>query len=292
MLKTIVPHSLKKSLQSTELYSRIDSMRLASSSKRLDICAAQFAHLLHALNSEPLQGKVCMEIGSGWVLSHALICHLLGAKKVIATDIAAHAHPKNLRRAVNKAVVSVVRDVLSPFESHENLRNRLENLRRIKRFDFESLQSLGISYWAPVDLTKCRIDEEVDFAFSLSVLEHVPLQDLQSLLLNIQLSLKPGGLQAHCIHLEDHKDISGKPYEFLSIPEPHYDQSMQSERGNRLRAGQWVKLFSSLQQSEFRLLYKWTRLDRCLPEKIDPSIVYEDDEDLRITHMGVVSKRL
>jgi hypothetical protein len=267
-------------------------MRLAASSKRLDICAAQFAHLLHGIKSENLQGKVCLEIGSGWVLSHALICYLLGAKKVIATDITPHAHPNNLRHAVNRAVISVVRDVLSPFESHEKLRGRLENLRQIKRFDFESLQSLGISYLAPIDLAKCRIEDELDFVFSLSVLEHVPLQNLHSLLLNIQLSLKPGGMQAHCIHLEDHKDISGNPYEFLSMAEHYYDQSMQTDRGNRMRGSQWEKLFSSLQQSEFRLLYKWTRDDRCLPGRIDPSIVYEDDEDLRVTHMGVVSKRI
>ena len=267
-------------------------MRLASSSKRLDICAAQFAHLLHAISSEDLRDKVCLEIGSGWVLSHALICHLLGAKRVIATDIAPHAHTKNLQHAVNKAVVSVVRDVLSPFEAHEKLRSRLENLRRIERFDFESLRSLGISYWAPIDLAKGRIAEEIDFAFSLSVLEHVPLQDLQSLLLNVHLSLRPGGMQAHCIHLEDHKDIPGNPYEFLSISEYEYDQIMQTDRGNRLRASQWEQIFSSLQQSEFRMLYKWTRNDRSLPKKIDPSIAYEDEEDLRVTHMGVVSKRI
>ena len=292
MLKKLIPHSLRKSIQSTEFYAKIDSTRLASSSKRLDICAAQFAHLLHAIKSQPLQDKVCLEIGSGWVLSHALVCYLLGAKKVMATDIAANAHPNNLRHAVNKSVISLVRDVLSPFESHEKLRSRLEHLRQLKKFDFENLEAMGISYLAPIDIADYRIEEELDFVFSLSVLEHVPLQRLQSLLLNLQSSIKPGGMQAHCIHLEDHKDIPGNPYGFLSIPENAYDHVMQTDRGNRLRASQWEQLFSSLQQSEFRMLYKWTRNDRRLPEKIDPSIKYDSNEDLRVTHIGVASKRI
>ncbi len=292
MLKKIIPHSVKKSIQSTELYSRIDSMRLASTSKRLDVCAAQFAHLLHAIKSETLENKVCLEIGSGWVLSHALICYLLGAKKVIATDITPNAHPNNLRQAVNRAVASVVRDVLSPFASHENLRARLDYLRQVKNFDFDTLQSLGISYLAPIDLADSRIGEELDFVFSWSVLEHVPLNRLQLLLQNLNSSLRQGGMQAHCIHLEDHKDIPGNPYAFLSIPESSYDESLQSDRGNRMRCSQWVKLFSTLSHTEFRLLYQWTRNDCCLPEKIDPSISHEDEEDLRVTHMGVVSKRV
>jgi cyclopropane fatty-acyl-phospholipid synthase-like methyltransferase len=292
MLKKLIPYPLQKAIQSTELYSTIDARRLASTSKKLDICAAQFAHLLHNLKPFDLTNKVCLELGSGWVLSHALICYLLGAKKVIATDISSNARPDNLYNAVNKSIIPLIRDILSPFEQHQQLRTRLEHLRSIKTFNFDTLESLGISYTAPIDLVKNQLEEQVDFIFSFSVLEHIPLDDVQTLIENLHSSLKPGGLQAHCIHLEDHKDIPGKPYAFLDASIESYDRKMQTDRGNRIRHSQWLEIFSSLKNSETKELYRWTRNDRSLPMNIDPSIIHNGIEDLSVTHLGLACKCL
>jgi len=90
-------------------YARI----LARSSKRLDICAAQFAMLFHLSNKGDLTHKVCLEVGSGWVLSHAIICYLLGAKHIFATDISPNAHPATLKTAIHGAIPSAVRDTLA-----------------------------------------------------------------------------------------------------------------------------------------------------------------------------------
>ncbi|MCP4178379.1 MAG: hypothetical protein GY756_11485 [bacterium] len=72
--------SLKNKYLCSKYYRNKEAIRLASSSKRIDICSAQFAHLLHLSKQPSLEGKVCLEIGSGWVLSHAIVCYLLGAK--------------------------------------------------------------------------------------------------------------------------------------------------------------------------------------------------------------------
>ena len=53
---------------------------LAATSKRLDMCAAQIAHVLHLAGRPTIAGSVCLELGAGWVLSHSLVLHLLGAR--------------------------------------------------------------------------------------------------------------------------------------------------------------------------------------------------------------------
>lgn len=291
MIKKLVPYTVRKGIQSTRLYSAIDSRRLASSTKRLDICAAQFAQLMSYIGDVNLRGKVCLELGAGWVLSHSLICYLLGAERIIATDIEANAHPENLKVAVHKSVLYQIRDLLAPFDVHADIRERLNRLLAIKYFDFEVLESLGIEYMAPVDWVKEPPALSVDFIYSFSVLEHVPVDNVATLVANLHQCLRERGLQAHVIHLEDHKDISGNPFEFLSIPKNEYGPHLESERGNRIRSSQWKNIFATKEGQETRILYEWNRKDVLPPTQVDPHILYESQEDLTVTHMGVVVRK-
>ena len=99
VIKTVarfLPSGIKLRIRSSGIYNRIVARKLASTDKRLDVCAAQVAHVLHLSGFSgklPLRGKVCLELGSGWVLSHALVFHLLEAKRVLATDTQAMAYP-------------------------------------------------------------------------------------------------------------------------------------------------------------------------------------------------------
>jgi len=265
--------------------------KLSSTSKRLDICSAQLAHILHLSNCGPLAGKVCLEIGSGWVLSHALVLYLLGAKKVITTDVACQAFPQFLIYAVRESIPSIVRDILSPFEDHELLRSRLNELISIDHFDFDVLQQLGISYVAPIDFAKENLDTQVDFIYSNSVLEHVPVDDAALMTRNLAKILSHGGHMLHCIHLEDHKNIYNAPFEFLSIPSEKYPEPLQASRGNRLRKSNWAKIFNGLEDTSSELIYEWVRNDKDLPEYIDQSISYNDEIDLRTSHIGVFSSK-
>ncbi len=218
MVRRFIPKSLKDRVKSSRTYENYRSRKKALTSKRLDICSAQIAHCLHQSRCGSLSGKVCLEIGSGWVLSHAVVLHLLGAKKVIATDVAFHAHPQVLYNAIHTSVASVIRDVLSPFEDHALIRRRLDDLMRVRRFDFDVLKSKGIDYMAPFDFARDRLNQPVDFVLSNSVLEHVPCEDVSLLLRNLAADLNPGGTMIHCIHLEDHSDILGDPIWLLFNP--------------------------------------------------------------------------
>ena len=291
ILKKLIPGRLRRASRSWTLYNYMQARHLATTSKRVDLCAAQFAHVLSLADYLPLKDKVCLELGCGWVLSHALVCYLLGARKVIATDIVNQAFPQSLALAVSKAIASMPQDLLSPFEDHALLRERFNRLREIPRFDFAALRNLGVEYVAPIDFANTKLDEPVDFIYSISVLEHVPCKHVVPLLQNLVSTLSDGGTMIHCFHLEDHQNLSQQPFAFLSIPAEQFPPTLQSDRGNRLRRSEWEQIFSGLSSATTRFLYSWSREDKALPQVIDPSIRYVDQADLRVSHLASYTRK-
>ncbi len=292
LINKIIPSKITSKIKSSDIYVRREAKSLAGTSKRLDICAAQIAQLLHLAKINSLAGKKCLEVGSGWALSHSLIFHLLGAKQVIATDIAPLAIPESLNIAVKQSITSIVRDILSPFEEHYVLRERLNKLLSIKKFSFEILEDLGIKYIAPIDFKESRLYQTVDFIYSNSVFEHIPVSDVELVLENLICDLSSGGVMINCIHLEDHNDFNAHPFAFYSIQGQHYSRVLESLRGNRIRKSNWERIFSNLANTENSLIYEWSRHDIPLPNSIDKSVLYKDQEDLRISHIGVCTKKL
>ncbi len=290
-LKKMIPRSIKKKIKETNYFQHQAVSNLAATSKRIDICSAQMAHIFHLSKHAPIEGKVCLEIGAGWVLTHALVCYLLGAKKVIATDVVPIAQPDTLLLALRDAIASIPRDILAPFSDHARVRERYNNLLSYSEFSFDTLKELGIEYQSPVDLATEKINTPVDFIYSNSVLEHVPVNDVPDLLNNLVNSLNVGGTMIHCVHLEDHQDIVGDPFNFLDIHENQFTPTLQSNRGNRIRCNQWRKLFDDLKGTNTDFIYCYSRLEKPLPEVIDSSISYVDEDDLRVSHIGVYTRK-
>lgn len=287
----LVPESVKSRIRQSKYCTRLRAKQLARRSKRLDLCAAQIAHLLHVAEYPSVKDKVCVELGSGWVLSHAIVFHLLGAKKVIATDVSPLAQPSFLSEAIHFAVPYMVRDILSPFCEHSEIRRRLDNLLSIEYFSFDVLKRIGVEYIAPKDFAKTPLGIPFDFVYSFSVLEHVPVEDVPSLLRNLAKDLREGGIMLHAIHLEDHKSTSNSPFAFLSETQDSFPRSVQAERGNRMRRSQWLDLLYNVKDLDFRFIYEWSRLDKKLPEAIDPSISCKGEDDMRISHIGLLGTK-
>lgn len=282
-VKQLVPVAIKQNKFRVNYRNKREARRLATRNKRLDQCAVQWAHWLN-VSGATLRGKICLEVGCGWLLTHALCCYLLGAKRVICTDIERLIYPQYLTIAINKATAYIIRDCLSPYKPHHKLRKRLLRLQGQKRWDLDTLSTFGIEYMAPVDLAKQPLDEQVNFIYSTSCLEHVPVNDVVPLLGNLRKMLAPDGVMFHAIHLEDHADIDGDPLRFLG--EVHYEAHDESARGNRLRASSWMKLFDKA-GFEASLVYQWHRLDKPLPDRVVKTVMHEGDYDLRVSHIGV-----
>lgn len=297
LVKNLLDERTKSVIRSSELYqalyNKMHSSKLAVAGKRLDICANEVAiYLLQSSKDKyVLRDKICLEIGSGWLLTHSLVFYLLGAKKVYATDVYPLLQPENIFKAVCKSVDWSILDSLSTFEDREIIRLRLKKLLSLKNLSVEVLQDLGIEYVAPIDLSqKLPSKEKIDFIFSKSVLEHVPVDDVVPLLENLVSSLSEDGFMFHLIHLLDHKNLQERPFDFFVYQQEAYSRELQSRWGNRIRRSEWKQIFSNLKHLDSRFVFEWSCKDRELPEKIDSSIQYTDEEDLRISHIGVVGE--
>ncbi|MEI1375103.1 hypothetical protein PQG02_20840 [Nostoc sp. UHCC 0926] len=297
LVRSLIDERTKSIIKSFELYqllyNKMHSSELAIAGKRLDICANEIAiYLLQSGKGKyVLRDKICLEIGSGWLLTHSLVFYLLGAKKVYATDVCPLLQPENIFKAVCKSVDWSILDSLSTFEDREIIHLRLNKLLSFKNLSLEVLQDLGIEYIAPIDLSQqLPGQEKIDFIFSKSVLEHVPVDDIVPLLENLVSSLSEDGFMFHLIHLVDHKNSDEKPFDFFVYQQEAYSRELQSRWGNRIRRSQWKNIFANLKHLDFKFVFEWSCRDRELPEKIDSSIQYTDEEDLRISHIGVVGK--
>jgi hypothetical protein len=297
IVRNLLDERIKSIVRSSDLYqalyNRTHSSRLALTGKRLDICANEVAIYLLQSGKEKyvLRDKVCLEIGSGWLLTHSLVFYLLGAKKVYATDICPLLQPDNIFKAVYNSVHWSILDSLSTFEDRDIIRFRLKKLLSLKNLSLEVLQDLGIEYIAPIDLAeKVPIKEKIDFIFSKSVLEHVPIDDVVPLLQNLVSSLSEDGFMFHLIDLLDHRDAKERPFEFFIYQQEAYSRELQSRWGNRIRRSQWKQIFSNLKHLDSKFVFEWSRKDAELPEKIDSSIQYTDEEDLRISHIGILGE--
>jgi hypothetical protein len=296
ILKNLLNERTTSIIKSTPLYQswyhKNHSRKLAIS-RRLDICANEVAIYLLQAGKEKyvLRDKVCLEVGSGWLLTHSLVFHLLGAKKVYATDLSRLLQPENIYKAVSDSQHWNILDSLSTFEDRQMIRLRLNKLLSLKKLTVEILKDLGIEYIAPIDLSQQLPGEEkIDFVFSKSVLEHVPVDDIVPLLENLVSSLSEDGFMFHFIHLADHRDMGEKPFDFFVYSKEAYSKELQSTWGNRIRRSQWKEIFSNLKHFDYKFIFEWSCNDRELPQKIDSSIKYIDEEDLRISHIGVVGK--
>jgi len=285
-----LPPSLKERIKELGPWRRREAVKLALSSKRIDICAAQFAHVLHLSKNSSLEGKVCLEVGTGWVLSHALVCYLLGAKKVIATDLLQLAKPETLSLSVKNAVAPLPRDILAPFSDHAKIRERFNRLLSIEKFSFQKLEEIGIEYRSPFNFAVEKWDMPVDFIYSFSVMEHVYRDDVPALLRNLVESLNPGGTMIHNIHLEDHQSFE-RPFDFLRVPAREYTLESHYTRGNRIRHDEWKKIFADLKGTHTDFIYTYSRTDKALPELIDSSVIYRDENDLKVSHIGVYTRK-
>lgn len=291
LIFNLLPQALQKKIRESDYYIHRSAARLAATSKRIDICSAQFARIFHLSNHPPIEGKFCLEIGAGWVLTHALVCYLLGAERIIATDITPLARPDTISLALRDAIASVPRDVLAPFSDHARIRDRYHRLLSVSHFDFETLKEFGIEYRSPIDLAVDKIETPVDFIYSFSVMEHVPEEEIPALLEHLVAGLKPGGTMIHCIHLEDHQDIEQKPFDFLKIAKSQYTRDLQSGRGNRIRGSEWKKIFDTLEGAKTDLIYYYSRMDIDLPESMDPFFSSYAENDIRTSHIGVYTRK-
>ena len=166
------------------------------------------------------------EIGSGWFPTIPVMLSAAGARKVIMSDVTPH---------LDKGTLAAALAFVKPhFEG-----------RAIS--EASNLADLRLDYLAPFDAALLE-DASLDVVVSRTVLEHIPPDELRSLLILLRPKLAATGVMVHCVdhsdHLE-HRDKSISRINFLTWSNRRHRFVNWLLKGgeNRLRHHEYLALF-------------------------------------------------
>lgn len=247
------------------------STYMASKTNRsFDSMSAILIWMIHAVTKKyptfTLNNMDVLEIGSGQFLSHPLGVKLLGAKDVISIDLYRQFNQKAAQSSFSQQVMA--KKIFSSYAESSKYNLMLEDIKK-SRIDLNLITDFGITYLAPLDLLDYN-SKLVDFVISYTVLEHVPPKKIIPLLEKSIELLKSDGHFCHFIDLEDHKDATNKPFEFLENKD--WSDSDCFSRGNRLRLNDWTKIFNEISEIEYEFTYILERNKNLLPNDIDKEL--------------------
>lgn len=204
--------------------------------------------LMHHENYQRLNGLVSpagkyYEFGAGWDLIIPI------TMKALDMEV----HCIDLREL---AMPDLINDSLQKFQAYGDQWsfNRLETTTFEKGDTLDG--KLGIHYNAPVDARNTSFDADYfDFMSSTSTLEHIPPDDIESILRECYRILAPGGVLSLLIDYQDHWsyfDQSISAYNFLKYDQKQWKRlNPELNYQNRLRHSQYISLIA---RTEFEIV--------------------------------------
>lgn len=258
--------------------------------------AQSLSHMLRLLDIggvTSLRGMRTLDFGSGYVPTDAVAHWLLGADAAYAADYNPIADFSALRLAVmHDDEKTLARHV--PESMRDEFCTRLRALQRLDAWTPMAFARFGIHYLAPFDALKDAPPTTFDLITSTSVLEHIAADDIDRMLAALGAALTEHGRMIHEIHLEDHLDITGDPFNFLKRGTTYRRGRDHDARGNRVLRKDWRGHFSLLggcisTEAEVR----FTPPAR-LPDAATLLPQYRDmrDEELFASHLVYVSQKM
>jgi len=152
----------------------------------------------------PIEGRVFVEVGTGWYPTLPVCFHLAGAARCHTVDLHRHMNWELARRMLARLEQHLPAIAAQLVLDEQTLRDRLARLRQAGTQE-ELLEAAGIEYIAPGDATRTGLpDSSVDVVFSNSVLEHVPGPVIRDLMEETRRVLRPGGIALHSVNCGDH----------------------------------------------------------------------------------------
>lgn len=152
----------------------------------------------------PIEGRVFVEVGTGWYPTLPVCFFLAGASRCHTVDLHRLMDWGLAQRMLARLEMHLPAIATQLGLDEQALRDRLARLRRTGTQQ-QFLEAAGIEYRAPGDATRTGLpDSSVDVVFSNSVLEHVPGPVIAALMTESRRVLKPGGIALHSVNCGDH----------------------------------------------------------------------------------------
>ena len=210
--------------------------------------ALEILDMIH-IAGQSAEGRVFLEIGTGWRPFVPFVLYLAGAKRILTLDI---------NPWLTKAYAfETFRGLASELDSIA-IRARVEETLVRTRYAaatpktdslLELLNGFHVEYVCPGDARTTGLDEaSIDYVVSSNVFEHIPRDILRDIHAETHRILKPGGMSVHRFNPQDHYswvDPSITGANFLQFSEAEWNWYGGSGLAfhNRLRCRQHTELF-------------------------------------------------
>jgi hypothetical protein len=276
----------------SSLFNSMIAKRDARGKCRMDKTAALFCRYLSASGLANIEGRRCLELGTGYVGATPVVMWLLGAAAVTSIDLNRLLVLDSLKESIRLADRVELFNVLKPYVTSERaLETRIVRMYAWLDSSPRTLPG-GITYVAPCDLLTYQFTSQFDLIFSVSTLEHIPRTMVAPFIQRTASVLAASGAGLHAIDLSDHLDSAHNPLGFLAASRTDYcEDSNADSRGTRIRSAEWVNIFSA---SGFSASVVWSESATCsqLPERLADPFDRMAKEDLLLTSVLIHSHKV
>jgi hypothetical protein len=276
----------------SSIFNALIAKRDARGKCRMDKAAAVVCQYLSASGLLHIEGRRCLELGTGYVGATPVVMWLLGAAAITTIDLNRLFVLDSLRESIRLANRMDLFNVLKPHvTSARALEQRLVRMYGWLDSTPTSLPD-GITYLAPCDLLTYDFTSQFDLVFSVSTLEHIPRSIVGPFLERMASVLAKGGTCLHAIDLSDHLDSAHNPLAFLAVNRTDYcEDSNADSRGNRIRSSEWLNLFASCGLSA-SVVWSESATRSQLPDRLTEPFDRMAKQDLLLTSILMRSDKL
>lgn len=261
--------------------------------------------IINAIKKQNCQivDKTFLEIGTGRTLNIPIALWLCGASRIITVDLNPYLRKELIIESIEwiRQHKNDVRFIFRDFTETSLFNNRLDDLSSSNDDLNKLLNLMNIEYFAPADASCLQIEDNIiDFHFSVTVLEHISLNVIRSILSEARRVLSVDGLVIHLIDLSDHfshSDQSITSINFLKFSEKQAKKWLGNKfmYHNRLRAYEFYELFK---QQYMEILFKEETIDNKALELIkngfplDNRFIGHAPEELAISNISIIGRPL
>ncbi|MBN2161166.1 MAG: methyltransferase domain-containing protein [Spirochaetes bacterium] len=182
-------------------------------------------------NGFSIRGKSVIEIGPGNSYINAYNFLHNGAREVVLVD----KYPRYTNTDRQRAYI---RNEIDYFKSRNNVKEfpYVNEVTGVLNGDFITFM--------PGDLRSIRLDRNVDFIYSIAVLQHV--RELEQYIRKMAEILNPGGMMCHIVDLKDKFHVFGNPFLFYKYSDFIWNNFCTDDAvtySNRVRYQDYVEIF-------------------------------------------------
>ncbi len=197
-----------------------------------------------------VQDATYYEFGAGWDLISPICLSLIGFRTLHCIDIRRLVFPELLNDTIRK-FQTFKKDIPFDYSLQENI-----PIMTKSNYQEVLMKYFGINYQAPIDARHTNFQEQsIDFITSNATFEHIPKDDIISILNESYRILKKGGILSCQIDYRDHWsyfDHSISMYNFLKYTPTQWTKYCPSlHYQNRLRHRDYLDIIS---QTDFEVL--------------------------------------